>query len=60
MKIPRKSKIPNLLYALFINGNLISCLIITLLFIYTVWDIFEAIVDKASFGRKPADNLKND
>lgn len=60
MQVPRKNKIPNLLYALFINGNLISCLIITLLFVYTLWDVFEAIVDKVSFGRKSTDKLKND
>lgn len=40
MRLPRKSKVPQLLTSLFIKGNLISFLILCLLFLYSVWDVF--------------------
>lgn len=39
MEVPRVSKVPKLFVSLFIKGNLISCLLLFMLMLYTLWDI---------------------
>lgn len=52
MKIPRRSKVPQLLTSLFIKGNLVSFLILFLLFLYSVWDMVEIVCEKCSLKKK--------
>lgn len=55
MGVPRRSKVPKLLYYLFIKGNLISCLLLFLLLIYSIWDGMEAVASKVLPGNRKKD-----
>ena len=52
MAVPRRSKVPKLLYFLLIKGNLISCLLLFLLLIYSIWDGMQAVASKVLPGNR--------